>query len=211
MFDERQARKDARRYRRRGLGRSARWISDAVRVRGVAGKSVLEVGGGIGDLQFELLEAGAARAVNVELSPGYEATAAELIAEGGVEDKVERRLGDFVREGGTIEPTDVVVMNRVVCCYPDYDALVGAAADHAQRTLVFTFPRDGLVVRAAFAGANLFLRLRGTDFRAFVHPRRAMLAVAESHGLRLVEERAGLVWRLAALERPASAPSSNAV
>ena len=203
MFDGRQARKDARRYRRSGLGRSARWIFDAVCGRGVAGAGVLEIGGGIGDLQLELLDAGAARTVNVELSQAYEAAAAELIAEAGPEDRVERRLGDFVAEGGTIEPADLVVMNRVVCCYSDYEALVGAAADHAQRALVFTFPRDGLLVRAAFAGMNLVLRLRGVDFRAYVHPRRGMLAVAEAHGLRLVTERAGMVWRLAAFERPA--------
>lgn len=85
---------------------------------------------------FELLRAGADAAVNVELSPAYAPVAAELVREAGLDESaVELRLGDFVDEAPGIEPVDVVVMNRVVCCYPDYEALLAAAADRARRYL----------------------------------------------------------------------------
>src|ERR671928_2191670 len=97
VFGERTARRDLRKYRRRGLDRAARHIVGFLAGRGVEGDSVLEVGGGIGSIQLELLKAGAARTTNVELSPEYEPVAAELFRDDA---RVERRLGDFVRDAG---------------------------------------------------------------------------------------------------------------
>ena len=111
----------ASRYRNRGLGGTSR---DLVELAGdVTGETVLDVGGGIGAIELELLAAGAQRATNVELSGEYEEAAAELIEERGLSERVDRRVGDFVTE--PVEPHDVVVMHRVVCCYPDVDRLVG--------------------------------------------------------------------------------------
>lgn len=210
FFGEKAARHALRRYRRRGLdGLSAR-MAGVLRDRGVRGATVLEVGGGIGALAVELLEAGAERATNVELSPEYEDIAAELAREHGVEQRLDRRIGDFVGEVG-VPDADAVVMNRVVCCYPDYDALVGAAADRTRRLLVFSFPRERALVRTAFALMNLWLRLRRQEFRAFVHPVRAMLEVAQRHGLASVLEHRGIVWQVAAFERPSHASVSSKI
>jgi hypothetical protein len=101
-----------------------------------------------------------------------------------------------------IATADVVLLHRVVCCYPDLDGLLGAAAGRARRQLVLTYPPYNALWRLGLAAFNLFLRLRRSDFRAFVRPAREIVAVAESRGLRLVrEERASLLWRWAAFER----------
>jgi SAM-dependent methyltransferase len=200
FFNEKGAQRALRRYRRRGLDRLSTQIASVVRERGVRGRTVLEIGGGIGALEVELLEAGAERATNVELSPGYEEAAAELARERGVEQQVERRIGDFVSEPN-VRDADTVVLNRVVCCYPDYEALIGTAADRARRLLVFSFPREGPLIRSVFGLMNLWLRLRHSDFRGFVHPARAMLDVAQRRGMTPVIQRRGAFWQLAALER----------
>jgi 2-polyprenyl-3-methyl-5-hydroxy-6-metoxy-1,4-benzoquinol methylase len=200
FFSEKGARRALRRYRKRGLDRLSGQIAAVLRERDVRGATVLEVGGGIGALEVELLEAGAQRATNVELSPEYETAAAELAREHGLEGRVERRVGDFVAESDVPE-ADTVVMNRVVCCYPDYEALIGAAADHARRLLVFTFPRERALVRTAFRLMNLWLRLTRNDFRGFVHPTAAMLELAKRKGMTPVVQQQGTFWQLAALER----------
>ena len=200
FFTRRGAERALRKYRRRGLDKLSAKIAKVVKERGIAGSTVLEVGGGIGALDVELIQAGAERAINVELSPEYEDAAVALASERGVQHRIERRIGDFVGEAD-IPEADAVVMNRVVCCYPDYEALVGAAADHTRRLLVFTFPRERALVRAAFGLMNLWLRLRGNDFRGFVHSRNAMFDVAQRHGLTPVLQREGPFWQLAALER----------
>jgi hypothetical protein len=91
-FDAALAHRLARRYRRRGLDAAARRIVDVLTDRGVEGATVLEIGGGVGDIQIELLKRGAARTVNVELSAGYEADAAQLLGEAGLTERVARRV-----------------------------------------------------------------------------------------------------------------------
>ena len=203
MFGARQARRDARGYRKRGVRGTAR---DLVELAGdVSGASVLEVGGGVGAIELELLAAGAERATDVELSGEYEEEAQKLLAERGLGDRVERRVGDFVTE--PVESHDVVVLHRVVCCYPDVDALVGAAAARARRRMVLTYPQERWLTRAAFAAINVFMRLTRSDFRAFVHPVTCVTAAAREAGLELGERRrGGIFWESAAYERlPAGA------
>jgi len=200
MFGRKPAEREARRFRKRGLRGSAKALAELA--GDVGGESVLEVGGGIGAIEIALLEAGAGRATNVELASTYEDTARALLAERGLSGRVDRRLGDFVAEADAIEPHDVVVMHRVVCCYPDADALVGTAAEHARRRLVLTYPQERAAVRVAFSIGNAVMRLRGSTFRAFVHPVRRIEAAAEGHGLTPeTRVRHGLLWESAAFSR----------
>ena len=148
FFGKRFARRVARRYRKRGLGKTERVMVSYLESAGLAGATVLEVGGGIGELHVELLKRGAERAVNLELSPAYDEEARKLLADSGLEGRVERRLHDIAVEPEAVEPVDVVVLNRVVCCYPDYERLLGAAATHARRALVFSYPRRNAISRA---------------------------------------------------------------
>jgi magnesium-protoporphyrin O-methyltransferase len=146
------------------------------------------------------LAAGAERATNVELSGEYEEEAEKLLAERGLTERVDRRVADFVTE--PVEPHDVVVMHRVVCCYPDVDRLVGVAAAHTRRRLLLTYPRERFWTRAGIRGINFFMRLSGSDFRAFVHPVGRMQEAAQREGLALERREAqGLIWENAAYER----------
>jgi 2-polyprenyl-3-methyl-5-hydroxy-6-metoxy-1,4-benzoquinol methylase len=201
MFDGRFAGRMAAAYRRRGLDRTARRMVDLLAESGVEGATVLEIGGGVGEIHLELLRRGAASATNLELSPAYDAEAARLIAEAGVADRVQRRLVDIAADPAAAEPADVVVLHRVVCCYPDYARLLGVAADHTRGRLVFSHPPRNAVSRAVVATQNLLLRLGGREFRVFVHPPAAMLAVLTEHGLRPVAAPRGRLWRITAATR----------
>jgi magnesium-protoporphyrin O-methyltransferase len=203
IFSERNARADARRYRRRGLDEVSRLIARLVQERGVADRTLLEVGGGVGAIEIELLKAGLSRAVSVELTPTYEEVAGSLLRENGFDGRVERRVLDFAQAGGGIEPADFVVLNRVLCCYPDMPLLAGAAADHALRALVLSFPNDRWWTRLAFTLVNLGLRVSRRQFRVFLHPPRSILETAERHGLRTTYDEPGRFWQVVALERAA--------
>ncbi|HET7700184.1 MAG TPA: methyltransferase [Candidatus Limnocylindria bacterium] len=202
VFDEKNARKQARSYARTGLGGTSRQIVALIRERLAPGYTILEAGGGIGAIPVELLTAGGATsATNVELSTTYEAVASELLRERGLEGRVSRRIGDFVSEAASMPPADVVVLDRVVCCYPDADRLVAAAAAHARRLLVLAFPVDRWWIRLGLGLANLLLRVRRSAFRGFAHPTVRVIAAAEREGLRLAAHRRGLIWQIVAFER----------
>jgi magnesium-protoporphyrin O-methyltransferase len=168
---------------------------------GIEGATVLEVGGGVGEIQIELLKRGATGTVNLELSAAYEPEARALVDEAGLADRAERRLHDLAVEPDGVEPADAVVLHRVVCCYPDYERLLGAAAAHARRLLVFSYPRRNPVVRFFVAAQNFAFRVMRKEFRTFAHPPDAMLAVLRAHGLHTAYAHDGIVWQVTGLGR----------
>lgn len=201
VFDDRFARRIARRYRRKGLNRTQRSLIGFLAERGLAGATVLEIGGGLGEMQPELLRLGAQGVVNLEISESYEEQAARLLAEAGVADRVERRIVDIAVAPETVEPADVVILHRVVCCYGDYEGLLGAAASHARRLLVYSHPPVTALTRALFAVDNVIRRIRRREFRPFLHRPAAMVAAASRDGLTPTFHQPGRIWQVQGLER----------
>lgn len=201
IFSEKNARAEAQSYRKKGLDPTSRRIVDYLKERGVAGRTLLEVGGGVGAIQIELLKAGVTKAISVELTPTYEQVALELLNEAGFADRVERKVTDFAQSAGDFAVADIVIMNRVICCYPDMPVLAGAAADHAGEVLVMSFPKRTWWTRALLLVGNLGLRVTRREFQLFVHPPDQILAEAARHGLRKALDAPGIFWEVAAAQR----------
>jgi magnesium-protoporphyrin O-methyltransferase len=201
VFGERFARWVARKYRKHGLDPTQRLMVSFLTDRGIKDASVLEIGGGVGEFQIELLSRGAREATNLEISRGYESQAAALLDRAGMTDRVTRRLVDIATSPEDVEPADVVVLHRVVCCYPDYERLLSAAASHAKRLLVYSHPPRNVLTRAFVRFANLLLRVPGKDFRLFAHPPTVMAAAARAEGLSVSYRHRGPVWQIVGLER----------
>jgi 16S rRNA G966 N2-methylase RsmD len=200
-FSDRFARRVVRRYSKRGLTKTQQRLVSFLTERGIDGASVLEIGGGVGEIQVELLRRGAAHVTNTEISTSYEQPAAKLLVAAGLSGRVTRRFVDIAEAPDEVAAADIVVLHRVVCCYPHYGALLSAAGRHAQRMLVFSHPPAGLLTRALMGWDNLLRRLRGNDFRSFVHPPRGMVAVLEAQGLRATYHHRGWSWNVVGLER----------
>lgn len=201
IFNSRLARKLAGRFRKRGLDRTARRMTGFLTGNGVGDAMVLEIGGGIGEIGIELLRAGAARARNLELSPAYQQQALQLAEEAGFAERVEWQVHDIAADPEPVGEADLIVLHRVVCCYPDFARLLGAAAEHGRRALVFSYPRRNAISRAFVATFNMVMRLTGRSFRTFTHPPDAMQAVLEQHGLHRTYQHRGLIWQVAGHER----------
>lgn len=202
LFGDKLAARAAARYRRRGPDRMAKSLARrAAGAGGAEGASVLEVGGGIGEVLFELVAGGAERGEVVELVPSWEPHVQALARERGLEERISFRTADLVADPAAGREADLVVLNRVVCCTPDGVELAGIAAGLARRTLAYSHPREAWWARLAFGAVNLGLRIRGNRFRVFVHPRRALDDAVEARGFTLVSERDGPLFRVAAFER----------
>jgi magnesium-protoporphyrin O-methyltransferase len=199
MFGARFSRHLTKRYRKRGLDRTAARMVAFLSEQGVQDASVLEIGGGVGDIQLELLRRGASRTTNLELVDSYEADAAALADDAGVRSRVTRRLVDLAVQPDAVEPHDIVILHRVVCCYPDYQRLLAAATEHATRVLVFSHPPRNVVSRVIFAAQNLAFRARRTPFRAYLHDPDALTAAATRGGFQPEYLRRGLTWHVVGL------------
>jgi magnesium-protoporphyrin O-methyltransferase len=95
VFSDQFAKRVARTYRKRGLDPTQTRMVSFLIEHGIKGASVLEIGGGVGELQIELLSRGAREATNLEISRNYEAEAAALLAQSGMTDRVKRRFVDI--------------------------------------------------------------------------------------------------------------------
>ena len=208
MFTERVARKDLERYRKRGLDGLERRMVETAAAGGLAGARVLEIGGGIGKLQVELLEAGAASGEVAELVGAYEPFAAELAREHGLEERTRFVVVDVLERSDAVAVGDVVVLNRVVCCSPDGIELAAAAARLARRTLVLSYPRNVVWIRLGMRAFNLVQRALGRSFRVFVHSPSALRAVAEAEGLAGSVTEHGSLWEFTTLLRTAEGGAS---
>jgi magnesium-protoporphyrin O-methyltransferase len=178
-------------------------LADALARGGVEGRSVLDIGAGVGAVHHLLLERGAARATDVDASRPYLDAARSEAERRGLADRVRFEHGDFVAVAPTIEPADLVALDRVVCCYGDVDALVGRAAELTRRRLGIVIPPDGWFGRAVIRFLNAWEFLTRSGFRAYAHPHERVMAAARRAGL----EPAGPimkvgVWRLLVFERP---------
>jgi magnesium-protoporphyrin O-methyltransferase len=202
IFGERTARHDLKRYRRRGPSKPTRRMLDAVRREGIEDASVLDIGGGIGTIQFELLDAGAGRATSVEASAAYLRVAREESRRRGLADRIAYEAGDFVELADGVEPADVVTLDRVICCYPDMESLVGRSAERARRVYALVYPQDRWWVGLGIRATNLCMRVSRRAFRAYVHRTKDVDAVARAHGLApRVARRAGPIWQVAVYVR----------
>jgi len=195
-FDATIATKDVARYREKGLDKRAKLLLEALRRAGVAGRTVLDVGSGVGGMSFELLKAGASGAVLADASPAYLAAASAEAARAGVLDRVELVPGDFVETVGGIPAADIVVLDRVVCCYPSWSPLLAAAMSRGRALLGLVYPPARPDVRLVIALDNLRRRLKGDAFRAFVHPPAAMEAALRAEGWRLTSRQGTFAWRI---------------
>jgi hypothetical protein len=205
VFGAKTARRDARDYRTKGLDATAGRLANAAGSTGLEGATVLEIGGGIGAIAIELLRGGAARATNIELSPEYEEPMRELLRDFGLEGRMDLRLGDVARDAALAPDADIVVMHRVVCCYPDMPALVSVAAAKARRLLALSYPRQSWWTWLGFGILGIVLPLFTGGFRPYLHRPTDIASVARAQGMTGRDSGRGWIWETLVLERRVAA------
>jgi SAM-dependent methyltransferase len=200
-FSEAEARAEIRGYRRRGPAKQTRLILEAIRSLGLRNAELLDVGGGIGTIHHELVGDVVGEATHVDASSAYLREAREETVRRGHAGRVRFIHADFTDVASELPRADVVTLDRVVCCYPDFRGLLRAAADHSGRALVLTYPRETWYLRIWLRIANWIQRLRRDPFRVFLHPVAEIDALLREHGLERVSLRRLFVWEMALYQR----------
>ena len=181
---------------------------------GIRGRTILDIGCGIGDLTSAALQRGAERGYGIELSPKAVREARRLAAQRGVADRVTFEIGDGAK--AVLPRADVVVLNRVFCCYADIDGLLERSVAAADEVYAFTAPPSsgvgGAVAKAETVSANTWYRLRDRKFqgfRVFVHDLDRVDARLRHAGFRRIhDERARFVWQLRVYARGDRVPAA---
>jgi magnesium-protoporphyrin O-methyltransferase len=201
LFDQRLAADQLARMRRRGPLKSTRLLLEALRVHDVQGRTLLDIGGGVGAVHLELLASGAGEADDVDASSAYLESARSEAARLGFEGRVRYHHGNFLDLAAGIPPVDIVTLDRVICCFDDMEGLVSASAAKARRLYGLVYPRDAWWTRLGIGLMNLGHRFWGRRFRVFAHRTAAVESILAAHGLARIALRTAGLWQVAVFDR----------
>jgi SAM-dependent methyltransferase len=194
QFTEKKAGEELKRYRTKGPGPTTRLLQEGLAQAGTLSGTLLDIGSGIGSLTFGLLERGVTRAVAVDASSAYHSAARQEAERLGRGEVVRFVHADFVSVASELPAATLVTLDRVVCCYPSYEALLNAALRHAELCLALSYPRDVWYVRLGVMLENAQRRLTKNPFRTFVHPAARMEELIRSAGFERSTRRATWMW-----------------
>jgi predicted TPR repeat methyltransferase len=204
-FDRDLAASQLRRLQSRGPQRTTALLVEALRRHGVAGKTAIDVGGGVGAIPQALLASDAAFVTDVDASSAYLETARTEAQRLGYGPRSRFLHGNFVDLAPGLEPADIVTLDRVICCFDDMEALVGSSADKARALYGLVYPSDTLLARIGVRVANAVQQVRGRPFRIFAHSSRAVESIVEGRGLSRIFHATRGIWQVTVYARAAGA------
>lgn len=200
-FGEEEAKANLKQYRRRGPAKQTKLILEAVRSLGLSNAALLDVGGGIGAIHHELLKDTASEATHVDASSAYLKVATEEAERLGHSRQVKFIHADFTDVADELPQADVVTLDRVVCCYPNFRELLKAASSKSRKVIALTYPRETWYLKMGVAVANFFQKLKKDPFRVFIHPVAEMDTLLNDEGLQRVSTRRLFVWEMSLYQR----------
>lgn len=201
IFSRNTASRDLKRYRRKGPDKSTLLLLENLPKKSIEGKKLLDIGGGIGAISFELFKYGLAESVHVDASAGYLETSRKEAEEQGLNNRITYHYGDFTDLAGQLGVADIVTLDRVVCCYPDMEKLIEYSAAKSNKYLGLVYPRDRFPTRIVLAIGNLWFRIRKLDFRTYLHPPQEIIRQLKKCGFHMVYAGQTLIWESVVFKR----------
>jgi hypothetical protein len=196
FFNEKTAKKDLRRYHRRGPDKSTLLLLNAIRKEDIEDSSLLDIGGGIGAIQLEFFKKGLNRSVNVDASKAYQNISRQEAARLGYSEKTEYIFGDFTELSSGVPSADIVTLDRVLCCYPDVDKLLDASLQKAGRIYGVVFPRENWFMRIGIRLGNLWFKIRKSEFRTYLHPHQKIEKKIHGYGFHPDSSKQTFMWKV---------------
>ena len=200
VFDQSRAEDDLARYRSQGPDATTAMLLNHLKERGVADKTILDIGGGVGVIGLELLQAGAARVTNAEASQAYVVAGRKAATEEGFAERVSFKQGDFCKLADMIEPADIVTLDAVLCCYADMESLVRASVAKAREVYALIYPRDVWWAKLGMFGANIIGLFLGHIWQT-MHATSKVDALVEAAGFTKTFEQYHGRWQTVVFEK----------
>ncbi len=203
FFNERTAKRELKKYRRKGPEKSTRLLIESIPDEAAANSTLLDIGGGIGAIPFELFKKGVQHSVNIDASRAYQSVSKKEAAERGLKEKTEYHFGDFTDVAPTLSSADIVTLDKVICCYPDVDLLLKSSLEKTESYYGLVFPRENFLTRIGFRLINLWFKIRRSEFRTFIHSHKKVDEIIQSHGFRKKSQDKTILWQVVLYKKAA--------
>ena len=201
-FDQAYVAKQLEQYQKEGPKKTALQLIEALQAEDIHGLTLLDIGGGVGDLQHGLLKSGVSNVINAEASSAYlEACKEEAERQGHAHD-IRHLEGNFVDIAEEVPSADIVTLARVICCYHDMPQLVSLSVQKATQFYGVVYPRDIWLIKLFVQiYYNLRHRLQGDPMRIFVHSTEEVESILRENGFMRHFHREMGVWQVVVFKR----------
>jgi len=168
-FFSKNSRRYARTFKRKGLDKAQQVLADGLSKLGIRGNSVLEIGCGVGGLHISLLDAGAVTAYGIDVSAEMVEKAKEFASERGHANKVSYVVGDFLEMNGNLPVSDIVIMDKVLCCTYRPIAMITETAKRTKKYFAVSYPSSRFLPRLMFSTSEYVGKVFGWSFHPWYH------------------------------------------
>ena len=196
LFNEKSVRKEYKRYLRKGGHKMTKKLVAALKKEDLTGKSLIDIGGGLGAIHHQLLEAGVETAIDVDGSEAYIAKSKEEAKRLNHEDKVTHHFGDYVEQAESVGEADIVTLDKVICCYKDMRELVSKSSENAMRYYGVVYPVDKWWTRSFSSIANIFVKFRSKEFQSYIHSTQEVEEIIFSNGFKRHFYYNNFIWQV---------------
>ena len=196
MFDKKSAKRDLKRYLKKGPSTTTKILLNAVNKIGVQGMTFLDIGGGIGAIQYALIKWGALNGVSIEASSAYIDSIKEETGKNNLTEKVVFKHGDFTTIASDLNSSDIVTLDKVICCYDDMNRLVNLSSKLARKIYAVVYPRDNWWTKLFLPIINFYPKIKGSSFRLFIHPTNKVEDIIIKNGLKRIYNTTRLFWQV---------------
>jgi magnesium-protoporphyrin O-methyltransferase len=202
LFDLKGAQKKLKKFKKKGPEKvTKKLIEQLSEGNEFCEKSLLDIGGGIGAIQWEFLNKGGLHSTGVDASNNYQKVAKSHAEQIGFADRVSFVFGDFVDKSKEIPQRDFVTMDKVLCCYPDYRSLLEAALKKCKEGIAISYPVQGIVPRLFVMVENTYFKLRKIAFRTYLHSPTEIEERIKSHGFEITHKSISYPWHIQVYRR----------
>jgi len=197
MFDKKTAKSELKRYLKKGPSKTTTMLLDAILKEGVQGLDFLDIGGGIGAIQYDLIKAGASNGTSIEASSAYIDLVKKETFQNGLEERIDFKHGDFTTTASDVDTADIVTLDKVICCYDDMSELVMLSSKLARKIYAVIYPRDVWWTNLALPFLNFYPIVKGSSFRVFIHPTKQVEEIIFGNGLKRKYYATTFFWQVA--------------
>ncbi len=196
FFNKKTAAKEFRNYQKKGPSRVTAKIIQQLEGQDVEGKSMVDVGGGIGALQWWFLQQGGKQTTDIDASSGYLKQAEDFAKENGWQDRTHFFMGDCTDIYDQIASPDYITLDKVVCCYPNYKEILESTCKKSTGHVSLSYPMDGVIAHAIRNLGALFFMILRNPFRPYVHPVKEIRDVFARNGYQRITHDLVFPWHV---------------
>lgn len=195
LFDSQTAQKQYKRYLKRGPSRVTKKLIGQLEKMTISG-SLIDIGGGIGAIQWWFLKHGGESTYGVDASMAYTETAKEHAFKNNFIQNTQFLIGDFTEKAKDLPNVDHLTLDKVICCYPNFSAILNLACTKSNKSISLSYPMNGIIANLFRGIGVLYMKLKGNAFRPYVHQANNVRTLMIQNGFELKEKEVSFPWHI---------------